>query len=179
MVLFSYYIHFKRCAKNIFDIKKIKFVRSYRILHIISGKLRDLKQQMNIACRFVSNECKKKETATSYKKDTLQKKAFPQKGFSSVFRCIRIEMITIIKSKLKIIRHICNVSLFKLMHSWFDNRLKYGLANVNGLVLWCMIVVITHIYGRERNTTRNIENRKLEIGLSVRQNETQIHTHGS
>lgn len=40
-----------------------------------------------------------------------------------------------------------------------------------------MIVVITHIYGRERNTTRNIENRKLEIGLSVRQNETQIHTH--
>lgn len=60
-------------------VSKIKLARSYRILHIISGKSKDLKQQMNIACRFVSNNEWKKKKRTSNK---LQKKIHYKKGVS-------------------------------------------------------------------------------------------------
>lgn len=115
---------------------------------------------------------KKKRNSNKLQKRCVTKKALPQKGFSSVFRCIEIEMITKIKSKLKIVRHICNVSLFKL--KTVDYRLQYGLANVNGLVLW-YDSGITHIYGRERNTTRNIENLKL-VCPSVKMKHKYIRT---
>lgn len=105
---------YERYAKNIFGIKnKICTILSHFTHNFRQVKRFKATDEYRMSICF-KQQMKEKETATSYKKDTLQKKAFPQKGFSSVFRCIRIEMITIIKSKLKIIRHICNVSLFKL-----------------------------------------------------------------